>query len=323
MSDLLSTDNKKNDEFYFWLLFILLQQDKREWDCLREKEIANPNSIDHDYKTFFEKIFAHDIPTESVQRGMHLYRARHIQNKDISKLGVNINDLAYGFYKIILSDEDASKMSELNKDLHLILTYDDMILLQASKKKYLTEDQQKKVNEFIKTNSMPGIYGFNEKDSRVPPLEYRKSGRLNSNKDEYLYLAFDKATAVYEMRPSIGQQYSIAEFCTNKDLTLADLTCKDENVINTNTSLWVLADKISEPNTDNSEEFYHITQYMSHLLHKQGFDGIIYKSAINKGRNNILLFDESTVDFISSDFIVINDVSVDYSTILPFDNKKK
>ena len=167
-----------------------------------------------------------------------------------------------------------------------------------------TEEQQKRMNELNEENSIKKVYGFPEKDSRVPPIAFRKPGRLNVEKDAYLYLAFDKDTAIHEMRPSIGQKYSIAEFRTNKELKFADLTRKQFEPVKENLSLSFIANKISEPNADNKDEFYHITQFMAHLLQKQGYDGIMYKSSLKKEENNILLFDESSVDFISSEIII-------------------
>ena len=124
----------------------------------------------------------------------------------------------------------------------------------------------------------------------MPPLEYRKNGRLSNKSDEYLYLAFDRATAIHEMRPSIGQRYSIAEFKVNKDLIIADLTGKKIDSKQPNYILMFLSSKISEPNTEGKDEFYEITQFMAHMIQKQGFDGILYRSSLKKDENNILLF---------------------------------
>ena len=54
------------------------------------------------------------------------------------------------------------------------------------------------------------------------------------------------------------------------------------------------------------------------MIQKHGLDGIKYKSALKKDGYNVLLFDGSGATFVSSEIIAINDISVDYSSFLPF-----
>ena len=63
-----------------------------------------------------------------------------------------------------------------------------------------------------------------------------------------------------KMRSSIGQQFSIARFRTNKECKLADIT-GGMDLSNWNSTISFLASKISEPNTGNEEGFYHIKQF--------------------------------------------------------------
>ena len=60
---------------------------------------------------------------------------------------------------------------------------------------------------------------------------------------------------------------------------------------------------------------------MAHILQEKGYDGIMYKSTLKKEKNNILLFDEVNVGFVSSEIVVINNVNIDYSNILPLPSK--
>lgn len=318
--------NCNDKDFIYWIIiFAFWENLQKEWDKLRNLDIINPDKIDEEYETYFNELFRLGIPIYSIDKGQALFRARHIKSNDTNKLAVNIHDITDAYCKIILSDDEILQTEELNKEGGLYFTLQHLFMLKAKGMDNFTEEQQRRMNELIKENSIKKVYGFPEKDSRVPPVAFRKPGRLNDEKDAYLYLAFNKDTAIHEMRPSIGQQYSIAEFRTNKELKFADLTGTNFDPTNGNLSLSFIANKISEPNTDNKDEFYHITQFMAHILQKQGYDGIMYKSSLKKEENNILLFDESNVDFISSEIIMINNVSIDYSNILPFvsneDNK--
>lgn len=311
--------NCNDKDFIYWIIiFAFWENLQKEWDKLRDLDIINPDKANEEYEIYFNELFRLGIPVYTIKIGQALFRARHIKSNDTNKLAVNIHDITDAYCKIILSEDEILQTEELNKEGGLYFTLQHLFMLKAKGMENFTEEQQKRMNELIEENSIKKVYGFPEKDSRVPPIAFRKPGRLNVEKDAYLYLAFDKDTAIHEMRPSIGQKYSIAEFRTNKELKFADLTGKQFEPVKGNLSLSFIANKISEPNADNKDEFYHITQFMAHLLQKQGYDGIMYKSSLKKEENNILLFDESSVDFISSEIIIINNVSVDYSYILPF-----
>ena len=133
----------------------------------------------------------------------------------------------------------------------------------------------------------------------------------------YLYLALEKETAIHEMRPSIGQQYSLASYQSMTELKIVNLTGEYSNLEESTLGFTGIS-KISEPNVENDTRFYRITQHMAHLLQERGFDGIKYRSAMRSGGYNILLFDDKKVKFLSSEIVSINDVKIDFSQVLPF-----
>lgn len=314
----MSIDDKNDDLFYWIMIFAFFEKEQKNWDHLRNKEIELLELAKQEYTDYFNNLFQYGIPDFSLKSGTPLFRARHIKSSDSSKLGVNISDIMDSFCKIVFGDEEMKKIEGFNNDSDFYFDLHQLILLKAHRMDELPENQQEKIIALLKENSVKKVYGFSEKESRVPPPGCRKSGRLNTSSDAYLYVAFDKDTAIHEMRPSIGQKYSLAEFRSNKETKIVDLTGSNITPENNNMSLWSLVDKISEPNTDNIDVFYHITQHMAHLLQEKGYDGIMYKSALKKGKNNILLFDETNVDFIASEIVEINDVNIDYFNILPF-----
>ena len=61
---------------------------------------------------------------------------------------------------------------------------------------------------------------------------------------------------------------------------LLPLRFESDKSANYNFVVASLAEKVSEPNTDNDENFYHITQCLSHFLKDKGYDGIIYSQAL-------------------------------------------
>lgn len=293
------------------------EREREKWDELRNKENELLKLAQQEYTVYFNELFKNGIPTYSLCSGTPLFRARHIRSSDISKMGVNISDLIDSLYKTLLTDEDIENWQKMNSCGSLKFTWQHIVMLKACGIDCFPEEQQQMINKFLKENSVQKNYGFSENESRVPPPLFRKSGRLNTISDAYLYLAFNRDTAIHEMRPSIGQQYSLAEFHMNKDIIIADLSGESIEIEKDNMSLLTVVDKISEPNTDNDDVFYHVTQHMAHMLQERGYGGILYKSALKKGEKNILLFDETDVDFISSEIVAINDVNIDYEIVFP------
>ena len=306
----------------WWIiLFTILENEKGNWDRLRSKETELPNLVQQEYSEYFNKLFANGIPNYTLKSNTTLFRARHIKSGDIPKPGVNISDVMDSYYRIILTNEEINKIENINNIGESTYNLQLFSMLKAMGVDRLSEEQQKKINELFKENSIKKIYGFPENESRVPPPLFRKAGRFNTASDAYLYVAFDKDMAIHEMRPSIGQKYSIVEFRSNKETKIADLTGSNMPLEKDNILFLSLVDKISEPNTDDTEIFYHITQHMAHILQEKGYDGIMYKSTLKKEKNNILLFDEVNVGFVSSEIVVINNVNIDYSNILPLPSK--
>ena len=302
------------------LLVAFLEAEERKWDELRSlKEDSNP-SKEEQYKYYFDKVFEKGVPFYQLKKGTMLYRARHIKSKDEAELGVDLSKLMDSFCKSFLNEDDIRNMDSMNdtyKDEYYI-SPEIMLALKLNKENM--ENYESKVDEFVGKYKGKGVYGFKEKGIRVPPLDNRRPGRFNLKEDEFLYLALDRETAIYEMRPSINQLYCIGEFISNKTLRLVDMR-GDYTKQEVNTALNTIARKVSETNTDNEEYFYSITQYMSHLLLEKKYDGIIYKSSIKKDGINVMLFNEADVDFLSSEIVQINETKVEFSNVLPFDGE--
>lgn len=139
----------------------------------------------------------------------------------------------------------------------------------------------------------------------APPRESAFAGRLNPNGISYLYLANNAKTAISEVRPWVGAKVSVGCFEIRKDQKLVDLT-KD------NLDLSVLFMLDEQPSREQIEEFiwasinetfsrplshhdqrvqYVPSQYLAEVFKLNGFDGIKYRSSLNKDGLNALLFD--------------------------------
>lgn len=301
------------DEFISLLiLFALSHKEKANWDQYRNKAVKLSHCVEKKLKTYFEDIFKDNILQYSLPIKTPLYRARQIKSYDWDQVEVDIKDIEKEVYKILLTDDDLKSLEDPNS----FLTPEILFAFKFFANKGWDDD---KWNKIQKKYSNPNLfYGFSKSGSGVPPRKNRKNGRLNTKKDAYLYLALDKDTAIYEMRPSISGPYSIAMCETNRELTLVDLRAPQEIKSTNDFMVYSLADKVSEPNTDNDDNFYHITQCLSHFLQSKDYDGIIYTSSLKKGGVNVMLFEENNVTFTSSEIITIDNITIDYTTNLPF-----
>lgn len=310
-------DSNKENLFYTWILFAFVQSEKGKWNEYRDKALELDDSVVKELEDYFEKIFKDTIPQYALPIKTPLYRARQIKSYEWDQVGVNISRLEEEYYKMLLAESDI----EIVNSPDSLISYQTAGLLKILFQQKINEKQMDKLIEFNKRYSEPNnFYGFSKSDCGVPPEKFRHNGRLNTKTDAYLYLAFDKDTAIYEMRPSIGQSYSLATCKSNKDLLLVDLRSAQMITDYNYFLVYSLAEKISDPNTDNDERFYHITQCLSHFLQNKKYDGIIYTSAINKAGINVMLFDEKDVDILSSEILSINNITINYTTQFPFNS---
>lgn len=303
------------EDFSLWILYVFAQSKKDEWNRYRDEAVDLSDAVTEKLYEYFDNIFKNKALEYLLIRNTPLYRARQIKSDEWSKVGTNIQQIKDDYLKIFLLDEQIKVASEPNS----FASPEMMAVLKFICQKELDEDQLTRSQELIKKYSASNFfYGFLESDSSVPPSKNRQEGRLNSKDDSFLYTSLEKDTAIYEMRPSIGQSYSIAKCVSHKTLHLADLRIKQELTDNDDFLAFSIYEKVSEPNSDNNVGFYHITQCLSHYFQNKKFDGIAYSSSLRKGGTNIMLFEEKNIKFISSEIISINDVNVDYTTQLPF-----
>jgi len=144
------------------------------------------------------------------------------------------------------------------------------------------------------------------KDLMAPPPNKTKDARINPRGISYLYLANSVETAILEVRPWIGQEVSVGYFEIKNSLKCVD-TSRDKK----GTFIYLgkgkpslSPDKIEEyvwgginssfsrPVRSEDETINYIpTQYLSEFFKTNGYDGIIYKSALTEKGYNIVLFD--------------------------------
>lgn len=146
---------------------------------------------------------------------------------------------------------------------------------------------------------------------RMKPVQYAASeGRANPKGIPYLYLATDKETAMSEVRPWLGSNISVGQFNTVKELRLIDCSVnhakggffyfEEPGEKEKDFAVWAHIDRaFSEPVTlsDKSSD-YVPTQIIAELFKSEGFDGVVYKSALSDGFN-LVLFDINAANIVN------------------------
>ena len=167
-------------------------------------------------------------------------------------------------------------------------------------------------NFSISGNKLNGLDKF---ESKEPPLHTAMNGRSNIAGASYLYVATDKYTAVAECKPLRESFLSVAEFKTTKELKIFNLCDNDtldelkelqdskKYLVKTLVELIMRAFYNSVYEIDSG---YKISQYISELVRKHGYDGIAYKSFISNGKN-YAIFNccEANIKFIESEIVQV------------------
>lgn len=298
---------------YIILITLLLSGDFEQWNQMRS--LLAKDAKEKDIDAYFENIFAAKIKKRILQESTYLFRARQIKTQDWAEIGATKERILDQLYSILLTPKD---LKAINSVKGLTVSKETLFQCKLAQTKHFTKEQLKQFDNINKKYSLPSFYGFPAKESGCPPEEFRKDQRLSTKEDEYLYLAMDMETAIYEMRPAKKQTYSVAKGKLKKEIQLADLQDASKYIESDEFRIGNIIEKISEPNTDNDATFYKITQRLSNFIKTQGFDGIVYQSSLKENGVNVVLFDSKLVEFIETSVITVNSVDINFTTNFPF-----
>lgn len=143
------------------------------------------------------------------------------------------------------------------------------------------------------------LYGYNWQESKEPPASKAKAGRMSRENEVALYLASDEITACSEIKPSIRQMVSVAQFKATEDIQVIDFSkLKYSRPMDINDEKYdadarqflqkVLA-LFTEPVCN---EDYCITQKIADHFRGKNYTGFRYRSFYTNG-NNYTFFDDS------------------------------
>lgn len=171
------------------------------------------------------------------------------------------------------------------------------------------------------------VSGYNEANSKEPPVGISTSGRANPAYSSYLYAAEDMYTACSEIKTIQRSLISAARFQTQRNLNMIDFysvrQTKEKYDVGNNVIMYdklfsLIAFAFSMPN--NNEDNYYLTQYIADLVRKYGYDGIVYRSFFSDKRTYVIFnCAPNYIRFIDSE-IVVNYSQI--NTFVTFNNLK-
>lgn len=186
-------------------------------------------------------------------------------------------------------------------------SYLDKLLTDARNK----EDYIKKDREFWRarigcswreTKKRRDLFPVPITEIGAPPIGKVSMGRINPKGMRYLYLANDKQTAIYEVKPYLNEHVTLAKFKIKKDLTIVNLCKYDKGKSNSwdNISFW-----FSLPLRPSNISYEYLPiQYLAAAFQEAGYDGIQYKSSLNNGGHNIVIFNPNNAKITKTRAVV-------------------
>lgn len=169
--------------------------------------------------------------------------------------------------------------------------------------------------------------GYHLSEMNAPPSRLASHGRANPPGIPYLYLASKPETTSSEVRPHTGEKICIAEFEVEHPISAVDLRDPKSQV-----SPFILSDAMSIAQLRGDLPFvqrlgeeltrpvipkgaaidYIPSQFLCEFIKKEGFDGVVYRSAMSDGFN-FALFDPSRAKALSKKIYSIDSVEVKIS----------
>ncbi len=124
----------------------------------------------------------------------------------------------------------------------------------------------------------------------IPKPELVGDGRINPRGIAYLYLADSRDTAVAEMRPVKGDVITVATFAVAAPTDMVDCRIRDDQSPDWGALNFELSFPVGRGETWRS---YLPTQCIAEFFRAEGFNGLLYRSAMNEPGFNIALFDKN------------------------------
>jgi RES domain-containing protein len=191
---------------------------------------------------------------------------------------------------------------------------------------YLWRAQSGSLLEEGEDSSVSGEHPLAE-DRMIPIAKHiKRGGRANPPGFPYLYLATTKETALAEMRPWMKEPLTLGTFRLKRDCKVVvchqrpadvDLVVSDSLSEDQLTDyVWnQIGDAFARPVGQQDRDVDYVpTQIMAELFKSEGYDGVVYKSGLERGMN-VVLFDSALAELEARFLFEVNRIRYDLTAI--------
>lgn len=169
--------------------------------------------------------------------------------------------------------------------------------------------------------------GYRKDEMDPPPIGLISAGRANSQGIRCLYLSNDEITTIHEIRARDFDYISIGNFRAKQELQIVDLSNLDKISpfsMDTFNAEWFsinmsilkkISGEIAKPlRRQDSDLDYLPSQYIADYIKSLGYDGICYRSTLNRNGVNYAVFDSKKFECIGVKLIHVD--AVDYKVTM-------
>ena len=296
-----SVGELSQDQWWLLLWSLITDIPEKEWkefthDLIYKDRFSSSHKVVDVIKGFSGKC------TATIKEGQVLYRAR-----------VYHQDPLREFLSDVFKNPNTKKPIDRNDNINEYYNMQLATVIMAVKK---GSPRAKEIIASYDKWQRKRFKGYKASDSGAPPADIGSAGRINPERIQYLYLAEDPETAIYEVRPTIGQHVSVAYFKIMEELKIYDLareikSQEGEAPGNDYTLFNVIQQRFSEPNIGDTFR-YLPTQYLGERIKHMGFDGLRFKSSLKNGGINVVLFDDKKCKAFRSDMIKVGNIELKF-----------
>lgn len=305
------------DDQWWVLLFLALENSKKVDEQVQqfENDLIYKNRFSSKHAVV-EEIHKHkDEATIIIPPGKTYYRARIFKDFSIDKL------VKYYLQELGKTEDEIKEILNTWDDTQKVnaLSNAQFIVSDDGQHKYSSEQIAIR-NAQLKWRKNVKFKGYGSRDSTAPEPNKVTNGRANPDHIRYLYVCEDDNTPVYEVRPVIGDQVSVARFRLNREVKLYDLTSPKQSFEDRSFKsieeyesaklFSAIGDMFSRPfNGDPAK--YIATQFLAEEIKNMGFDGLRFNSSLNTGGINVVLFDPDVCKAVSSEWVEIKGIHIE------------
>lgn len=184
----------------------------------------------------------------------------------------------------------------------------------------IANEQNAIKNAQLKWRKSVKFKGYGSHDSTVLEPNKVTNGRVTPDHIRYLYVCENENTPVYEVRPVISDQVSVAWFRLNREVKMYDLTSpkqsfedrsfKSVEEYESSKLLSAIGDMFSRPFNGDPVK-YIATQFLAEEIKNMGFDGLRFNSSLNTGGINVVLFDPDVCKAVSYELVEIKEIYIE------------